>query len=431
MNRTRPHSVWTPPNDVTLPNGIRVICDPVSHVDSAAIGVWIRAGTRDEPRGLRGVAHFVEHTSFRRTRHRSAARISKDFENLGAYANAYTTKEETCYYVRTLSEHTDSVLETLIDVVLWPVFNTSDIEKERSIITEEIRSYEDELEEHIFDIGESQMFPRHALGSPIVGTVEDVQRISSEHVRDFHARHYHAGSIVVAVSGQCDPDQILKIVERLTSHAPMRRALARRTTPTMRQASHITLTRPTQQAHLLWQTPTVGCRHEDRHALQVLNVVLGDGMSSRLNVRLRESRGLTYSVYSQVQLFADCGLMAIYAGVDEQNLAKAEGGVRRVLAEVASGGITAAEHKRALAQLRAGKLMSLESLTARMTLLGKGVMETGDPENPTTTIESLLSVTRQDIARVAAQVCDPTSWSSCTIRPSSDQPERHEPERID
>lgn len=417
MIRTRPRSVWTPPSDILLPNGIRIVCDPVSHVDSAAIGIWVRAGTRDEPRGSHGVAHFVEHTSFRRTRHRSASKISKDFENRGAYANAYTTKEETCYYVRTLREHIDDVLDTLVDVVLWPTFVDSDIEKERSIITEEIRSYEDEPEEHIFDIGETQMFPRHSLGSPIVGTVEDVQRLQAEDVRAFHQRHYHAGSIVVAVSGQCEPDVLARSIEKLMSLAPPRRSLHRRSAPMSREASHITVDRPSQQAHLLWQTRTPGCRSEERFALQILNVVLGDGMSSRLNVRLRESRGLTYSVYSQLQLFADCGLMAIYAGVDEDNLAKAEGGIRRVLTEIADSGITAAEYRRAIAQLRAGKLMSLESLTARMTLLGKGVMELGTPEDPSATIESLLAVRREDVARVAAKYCQPDQWSTCTMRP--------------
>lgn len=395
------------------------MCDPVSHVDSAAIGIWVRAGTRDEPRGHRGVAHFVEHTSFRRTRHRTASKISKDFENRGAYANAYTTKEETCYYVRTLSEHIDQVMDALVDVVLWPVFAEADIEKERSIITEEIRSYEDEPEEHIFDIGELQMFPRHSLGSPIVGTVDDVQRIATEHVSDFHRRHYHCGSIVVAVSGRCDPQHIARLTEKLMCAAPERQAPPRRSSPSPRAPSHMSIERASQQAHLLWQARTTGCRHEDRHALQILNVVLGDGMSSRLNVRLRESRGLTYSVYSQLQLFADCGLMAIYAGVDEQNLAKAEGGIRRVLEEIASSGITAAEYRRAIAQLRAGKLMSLESLTARMTLLGKGVMETGQPEDPESTIEALNQVSPDDVARVASNYCDPELWSTCTIRPSA------------
>lgn len=421
MIRSRARSVWTPPDDILLPNGIRVICDSVAHVDSAAIGVWVRVGTRDEPRAQRGVAHFVEHTSFRRTCHRTASKISRDFENRGAYANAYTTKEETCYYVRTLSEHTAEVLDTLLDVVLWPTFEKDDVEKERSIITEEIRSYEDEPEEHIFDLGEMQLFPRHPIGSPIVGTIDDVRSMKHQHVREFHARHYHAGSITIAISGRCDPTDLFSRIEQLTKGVRKKQPPSRRSKPTMRTASHIELMRPSQQAHLLWQVPTVGCRHDDRFALQVLNVVLGDGMSSRLNVRLRESTGLTYSVYSQLQLFADCGIMAIYAGVDEQNISKAERGIRRVLQEIADGGITPAEHRRALAQLRSGKLMSLESLTARMTMLGKGVMEQSRPEDPRETIEAFECVTRDDIARMAQLYCQPEAWSTCTMRPSSDR----------
>lgn len=420
MTRSNARSVWTPPDDIVLPNGIRIICDPVGHVDSAALGIWVRVGTRDEPRGQRGVAHFVEHTSFRRTRHRTATKISRDFENRGAYANAYTTKEETCYYVRTLSEHLDDVLDTLLDVVLWPTFENEDVEKERSIITEEIRSYEDEPEEHIFDLGEMQLFPRHPLGSPIVGTIDNVRSLNADDVRSFHARHYHAGSITVAISGRCDVEHLHSQIAKLTSGIPARKPASRRSTPSLKQATHIERTRSVQQAHLLWQTPTIGCRDEDRFALQVLNVVLGDGMSSRLNVRLRESTGLTYSVYSQLQLFADCGILAIYAGVDEQNISKAERGIRRVLHEIADGGITPAEHRRALAQLRAGKLMSLESLTARMTMLGKGVMEQGSPEDPRETIERFQSVTLQDVARLAHRYCREASWSTCIMRPTPD-----------
>jgi predicted Zn-dependent peptidase len=313
------------------------------------------------------------------------------------------------------------VLDTLLDVVLWPTFEKDDVEKERSIITEEIRSYEDEPEEHIFDLGETQLFPRHPIGSPIVGTIDDVRSIKHQQVRDFHAQHYHAGSITIAISGRCDSDELQSRIARLTKTARKKQPLPRRSTPTVRAATHIELLRPSQQAHLLWQVPTVGCRHNDRFALQVLNVVLGDGMSSRLNVRLRESSGLTYSVYSQLQLFADCGIMAIYAGVDEQNIIKAERGIRRVLQEIADNGITTAEHRRALAQLRAGKLMSLESLTARMTMLGKGVMEQSRPEDPRETIEAFEAVTRDDVARMAHLYCQPLAWSTCTMRPSSER----------
>ncbi len=178
--------------------------------------------------------------------------------------------------------------------------------------------------------------------------------------------------------------------------------------------------RPVQQAHLLWQHRTSGYMHADKFVLQVLNVILGDGMSSRLNVRLRELRGLAYSVYSQVQLFADCGTMAIYAGVDEHKIDRVNAIIATVLDELARDGVKRTELQRAITQLRSGKLMSLESLTARMTMLGKGMMEEGTPENPYETIAAIERVTLDDVARVAQTLCRSTNWSTCSIMPSTE-----------
>ena len=198
---------WLPPTDIVLPNGIRVLCDPVSTVDSCSVGMWVRAGTRDEPQRGDGVAHFVEHTSFRRTRNRTMSKISRDFENVGAYANAYTTKEETCYYVRTLSDHLNRVVDTLTDVVIRPMFVHADVEKERTIITEEIKSYEDEAEEYIFDLGERQMFDGHAIGVPIVGTTQ----VLSWKIGNRKSRQITAESIGYTSSFAQDSDLVVGV----------------------------------------------------------------------------------------------------------------------------------------------------------------------------------------------------------------------------
>jgi len=411
-------SVWTAPTELKLSNGIRIVSDYVNTVDSCALGIWVKAGTRDEPRGRSGIAHFVEHTSFRRTASRSTSKISRDFENRGAYANAYTTKEETCYYVRTLRDHLHDVASTLTDVVVNPVFHDADIEKERNIIIEELRSYEDEPEEHIFDLGERQLFPSHAIGSSIVGTITDVERLRRADLARFHNKFYNAANMVIAISGNHDIDALAEHIETLTSELTFKRKLQARKAPLHGKSSHAEHRKQMQQAHLLWQVPTTGYHHADTYALQILNVVLGDGMSSRLNVKLRETRGLAYSVYSQLQLFMDCGIMAIYAGIDEAQRTSVERHVTGILSDLADQGITASERKRALAQLRASKLMSLESLTSRMTLLGKGVMEEGQPEDPIASIEALESVTLADVHHVSQQYCNPARWSTTCLLPA-------------
>lgn len=402
-----------------LDNGIAVLVDYVPTVGSCSVGIWVRAGTRDEPSRKAGIAHVVEHTSFRRTASRSTSRIARDFEHVGAYANAYTTKEETCYEVRALAETFTHVADTLADVVLNPVFREDDIDRERLIITEEIRSYEDEAEEHVFDIGEAQLFAGHSLATPIVGTVESVQRITADDVRAFHKRLYNANNMVLAVSGNVQPEQVVRTAERLLAHVPRGRT-PRRSAPAPTSATHIVHRRPIQQAHVLWQIRTPGQFWEDRYALQVLSTILGDGMASRLNVRIREARGLAYTVYSSFQLFSDCGSFAIYAGLEESRRAKAEALIQRELQSLHTVGIRPTELHRAKQQLRAAKIMSLESLSTRMSMLGKSWLEEGAPEDPFESIRSINAVTLDDVNRVAAQLCNPDDWSRCIMVPQSE-----------
>ncbi len=410
------------PSVQRLSNGITVLVDNVPTVGSCSVGIWVRAGTRDEPSAKAGVAHFVEHTSFRRTARRSTSRIARDFEHVGAYANAYTTKEETCYEVRALAETFERVTETLADVVQNPVFRDDDIERERSIITEEIRSYEDEAEEHVFDIGEAQLFAGHSLATPIVGTVDSVQAITAADVQAFHQRLYNANNVVVAVSGNVDPNHVLRVAEQNLGSLAKGRA-PRRRAPAPAKPSQIVCRRSLQQAHLLWQIRTPGQYWPDRYALQVLSTILGDGMASRLNVRIREARGLAYSVYSSFQLFSDCGSFAIYAGLEASRLAKAETLIQRELEALRTNGIRPAELHRAQQQLRAAKIMSLESLSARMSMLGKTWLEEGAPEDPFETIRNIDGVTIHDVHRVASMLCDPSAWSRCTMIPGTAEDE--------
>jgi len=414
-----PHKPSTfAPNIHTLNNGVVVIVDHVPSVESCSVGIWVHAGTRDEPLKKAGVAHFVEHTSFRRTQRRGTARIARDFEHVGAYANAYTTKEETCYEVRTLTDTLDGVLDTLADVVTHPVFRPDDIERERTIITEEIRSYEDEAEEHVFDIGEMQVFAGHSLGTPIVGTVDSVQHISADDVRAFHTKHYASPNIVLAVSGNVDPDTVNRLAERTMADVPRGRR-AKRVVPPVVPPGELVLHRSMQQAHLLWQIRTPGQQWSQRYALQILATILGDGMASRLNVRIREARGLAYTVYSSIQLFSDCGTFAIYAGLEESRLLRAQAVIERELEALRTTGIRPQELHRARQQLRASKIMSLESLSSRMAMLGKGWLEDGAPEDPFESLQRFNEVTVDDVNAVAALLCNPAQWSRCIILPGT------------
>lgn len=419
QHRTTSTKTMFTPVMLRLDCGVTLAYDFVPSVESCAIGMWIKAGTRDEPRGQAGVAHLVEHTSFRRTTSRSNRRIARNFENVGAYANAYTTKEETCYYVRTLTDHIGTVFPALADVVINPVFSSKDVDKERHIIVEEIRSYEDEAEELAYDLAEQQLFGKHPLGNPIVGTVESVNRVSAEQVRDFHRRHYNSSSIVVAASGNVIPEKLIELANKSFEGMPRKRSSTRRKPPIQLPSSDQKHYRATQQAHVVWHTRTGGHHSKDRAALELLNVILGDGMTSRLHIHLRETRGLAYNITSQMQLFADVGMFSVYAGTDARSEAKVSQLIGRELADLAKNGIKPSELKRAKEQLRAARIMSLESLSARMSLLGKGILDEGQPENPYKSISEILSVTKEQVDAVAKSVCNPSRWHRLLLLPTS------------
>ncbi len=409
------------PSVHVLDNGVKVVCDTVTSVDSCAVGVWIGAGTRDDPKGLGGLAHFVEHTSFRRTTSKNSKTIARDFENVGAYANAYTTKEETSYYVRTLSQSLPKVFNTLADVILNPVFAVSDVEKERLIISEEIRSYEDEAEEFILDAAEQQLFASHALGLPIVGTLKSVARISPEHLRRFHKAHYHSSNIVVCASGNVNPEQLVELADTWFSQLPARKRVRDRSTPKRLKPSELLFHKPLQQSHIAWHTQTPGYRSRTIPSLLLLNIILGDGMMSRLNVRIREGKGLAYNIYSHLQTFSDCGIFSVYAGTEENSFGKAQIMIEQELKKLAVEGVKKTELMRAKEQLRSGKIMSLESLSARLSMIGRGVLEDGKPEDPYKFITSADAVSIDEINAQAAKTFNIDSWSKCLIVPGKSE----------
>lgn len=409
------------PQQHVLDNSVPVVIDSVTSVDSVAIGLWVRAGTRDEPRGKAGLAHMVEHMSFRGTKRRTHIRtsraIAREFDNLGAYANAYTTKEETVYYVRCLRDHLPKVVGLLSDILVHPSLSADDLAKEREVIAEEIRSYEDEAEEYIFDLAEQYLFGNHPFGMPIVGTLESIQSLSTSDVRSFHRDRYTTSSVVVTVAGNVDVERFLDQVRSGLAYLPPGQHRHRRRKPHVRPAQDVRLPWQSQQAHVLWHRATDGHRSTSRAALSLLNVVLGDGMSSRLNIRVRESHSIAYSVYSQLQLFTDVGMLAMYAGMDERNIGRTERMFEQELVKLAAQGVRPSELRRAKEQVRASRLMSLESLSSRMSLLGKGMLDDRRPEDPFRAIDEVMAVSLDEINALCAAICDPATWHRLALVP--------------
>jgi predicted Zn-dependent peptidase len=398
-----------------LPNGVRVLSEFVPTVESFALGVWIDVGSRDETPTTIGIAHFMEHLAFRRTAKRSSRSIAAEFESLGAYTNAFTSKEQTCFYVRALKPHFRKTLSLLAEITLQPAFHPADIEKERTVIIEEIKSYDDEPEEVIFDCGEKSLFAHHPLGNPIAGTVESVAAISLNDICSFHADRYNATTMIIAISGNIEHSLAVKVAMQYFSHLPQSESI-RRITPELLPAERVIINKQFQQGHLLLSKRIPGVRSADRHCFSVMNTLLGDGMSSRLYQRIREKSGLAYSVYSSIQMMSDCGAIMLYAATEEKKVAKTETIIYEELTKLCETKITPKELRRAQEQSKSGIIMSLESMSSRMQTMGKSELEEGFHESIADTIERVEAVQSDDILRLAQEYLLPEGWSLAEIR---------------
>ncbi len=348
----------------TLANGLRVILHP-SLSEVAYCGFAIDAGTRDEEENEHGMAHFVEHLMFKGTRKRKAWHILNRMENVGGDLNAYTNKEETVVYSAFLKEHFDRALELLRDIVFESVFPEREIMKETEVIIDEIQSYEDTPSELIYDDFENLIFKGHSLGHNILGNPGLLRTFRTPDALAFTSRYYHPANMVFFVWGNFDFKQIVRRVERMLGDLPARSAENRRTPPPPYEAVNLTLHRDTHQAHVMLGGRSYHAFDDRRTALYLLNNMLGGpGMNSRLNIALRERRGLVYNVESNLASYTDTGAFSIYFGTD--------------LADVDTCiGIVNGELKK----LRENKLTSSQLAAARKQLTGQIGVASDSNEN--------------------------------------------------
>lgn len=348
----------------TLPNGLRIIHEP-SASKVAYCGFAVDAGTRDEGEEEQGMAHFVEHLIFKGTRKRKAWHILNRMENVGGDLNAYTNKEETVIYSAFLTEHFARAFELLADIVFHSTFPPHEIEKETEVIIDEIQSYEDNPSELIFDDFEDLIFRGHPLGRNILGKPELLKRFRSEDAAAFTARFYHPANTVFFVLGNLDFRKVVRLAEKLVGDLPAKATDNRRLPPPLYTPRQLTLHKETHQAHVMIGARGYNAYDDRRTALYLLNNILGGpGMNSRLNLSLRERRGLVYNVESNLTSYTDTGTFCIYFGCDPDDLDTCTRLVHRELK-----------------RLRDTRLTSLQLLAAQKQLIGQIGVASDNNEN--------------------------------------------------
>ena len=346
----------------TLPNGFRIVTEAMPGLQSASVGLWVEAGGRHETPQQNGIAHFLEHMAFKGTRRRSALRIAEEIEDVGGYINAYTSREMTAYYARVLSGDVLMALDVIADIVLNPLFRKADIETERHVILQEIGQALDTPDDIIFDWLHEVSYPDQPFGRTILGPEERVSAFKKADLADFTARHYGPDQMILSAAGGVDHDAIVAAAERIFGDLkPVGRAIVQ---PARFQGGERREVKDLEQVHFALSFEGPGYRDDKVYAAQVYSTAMGGGMSSRLFQKIREDRGLCYSIYAQSSAYEDTGQVTIYAGTSAAEIGDL---TQLTLDELkrAAGDMTDAEVARARAQLRAGLLMGLESPSSR------------------------------------------------------------------
>lgn len=382
-----------------LPNGVRIITEEIDYVRSVSVGLWVGAGSRDEREGYEGISHFIEHMLFKGTKNRTARELAESLESVGGQLNAFTTKEYTCFYAKVLDEDMDLANDVLSDMFFNSLFDEKEIEKEKKVVIEEIKMYEDSPDELIHDLFSEYVWNDHPLGKPILGTEESIHGLSREKIMDYLGHHYAPENLVIAVAGKIDHEDIIKKLAPI--YGEFKRGGIRILEGTPKgQTIHRYNTKDTEQMHLVMGVPGLGQDDEDIYPMHIINNVLGGGLSSRLFQEVREQRGLAYSVYSYHSTYVDSGMFAIYAGTTPDNTQEVVECILAELQKMKNEGITADELAKTVAQVKGSLYLGLESVSNRMSRLGKTELSYNRVISPEEMVEKLEKVTLEDVKRV-------------------------------
>jgi predicted Zn-dependent peptidase len=392
-----------------LSNGLLVLTESMPHMRSVAMGAWINSGSRDEPAEENGLSHFVEHMVFKGTTTRSAQDIAREVDSIGGNLDAFTGKETVCFNIKVLDENMPPALDVLSDLVLHPKFSEADLEREQGVILEEIKMDEDNPDYLVHETFTQNFWKNHPLGRPILGTVKTVSSFSQQTVFDHHRRRFTPENMVFSAAGHLEHDRFLELVEKHFGDLPPGGVRTVDTETHPKTTPHITLKkkRSLEQVQMCLGVPAPRLDSPDRFALNLLNSMLGGGMSSRLFESIRENEGLAYSIYSELSPFRDAGALSVYAGMSldksERVLALTLAELRRLKQEK----VSAAELKRAKDQMKSNIVLGLESSGSRMSNLARQQMYFGRFFSVDDVVAEIDRVTPDEIQRLARELFQP------------------------
>ncbi|MBY0512270.1 MAG: insulinase family protein [Rhodospirillaceae bacterium] len=402
----------------TLSNGLRVVTDTMTSVETVAVGIWVAAGTRHETADINGISHLLEHMAFKGTARRTAQAIAEEMDNVGGQLNAYTSRDHTAYYAKVLKEDLALAVDILSDILLNSTMDGEELAREQHVVVQEINQADDTPDDIIFDHFQAAAFPDQPMGWPVLGREDIVRSVTPKRLRSYMGANYAADNMVVSASGAVDHDAFVALVERAFATLPRTSAVSevagRYAGGDTRQA------RDLEQMHIVLGFNGVAHSDPDFYNLGALSTLLGEGMSSRLFQEIREKRGLAYSVFSNAQSFSDAGVFSIYIGTGQDDVGKLVPVLRDEIKKAVEN-VREDEVKRARAQIKAGLLMSLESPGSRCAQSARQIMVYGRPLTTAEIIAKVEGVNAAGITRVARRIFSgPTTLAALGDKKSLD-----------
>ncbi|MFT9498290.1 M16 family metallopeptidase [Anaerosolibacter sp.] len=387
-----------------LSNGVRVIVEHIPHVKSVSLGFWIGVGSIHENSKNNGISHFIEHMLFKGTTNRTAKQIAESIDSIGGQLNAFTSKECTCYYAKVLDSHLPIAVDVLSDMLFNSTFIDIEIEKEKSVVLEEINMYEDSPDDLVHDLLSKITFSNHSLGSPILGTNQTVGQFHREMILEYVANNYTCDNIVVSVAGNIDQQLLLSLLEEKFAQYTNKIKV-----PDTIEIPNFTKNsghryKDIEQLHFCIGLKGIPQGHKDLYPLLVMNNVFGGSMSSRLFQNIREDKGLAYSVFSYPSSYSRVGMMTIYAGINPNQLLEVTKLISEEMSNMKEKGLTEEEFYKSKEQLKGNYILGLESTSSRMTSMGKSELLLNRVFTQKEILDKIDSVTMEDVCRVTHDI---------------------------
>ena len=402
---------------IVLDNGVRILVERVTHVQSAAIGLWCRTGSRHELDTEEGITHLIEHMLFKGTPTRTAKEIAESIEGRGGMLNAFTDKESTCYYCRTLSDDAVNGIEVLTDMMLHSNFDPEELEREEEVVCEEIKRSVDEPGDHVHELHLEYRWGRHALGKPIIGTEESVRSFRRDHILSYMDRRYRAENVMLSVSGNVDPEQIRTAAETTLGKLPSGVTNSQVERPLGTKAMN-EVSKDTEQVHFCIGTDGISMYDEvDIPVMSILDSALGGSMSSRLFQEVRERRGLVYSIGSYTLTYGAGGAYTVYGGTSKKNWEEVKEITRREMDKVMQDGLSEAELERVKRSLAGNLVLALEGMNSRMMRMSRNEFNYERQITVEEVLERLNKVTNSQVMELANRILAEERVSTTAIGP--------------